>query len=72
VRGIHPQTGQEIDRSDCSINWLVMLGMEGNQKTNQLAATMESARNVVHQALTAPPALSRTENPRAIEYEADD
>ena len=45
LRGIHPQTGQEVDEYDCSIKWMPLLLIEGSKETRQAAAAIESFRN---------------------------
>ena len=45
VRGIHPQTGQEVDEWDCTISFLPMLLIENSQQQRQTGAAVESFRN---------------------------
>lgn len=45
LRGVHPQTGEEIDEYDCAIKWLPVLLIEGAKETRQGAAAIESFRN---------------------------
>ena len=47
LRGMHPQTGQEIDEWSCAIAWLPMLLIENAKEIKQGAAATESFRNVV-------------------------
>ncbi len=47
LRGMHPQSGADIDEYDCAVKWLPLLLIENAQKTNQTAAVMESFRNEV-------------------------
>jgi hypothetical protein len=45
LRGLNPQTGQEIDQHGCSIAFLPMLLIENSQQQRQTAAAVESSRN---------------------------
>ncbi|MCH7560830.1 MAG: hypothetical protein IIC67_05600 [Thaumarchaeota archaeon] len=45
LRGLHPQTGQEIDEYECSIKLLPMLLIENAQQSRQTGAAVESFRN---------------------------
>ena len=45
VRGLDPQTGQEVDDWQCAIGWLPMLLIENSQQTRQSGAAIESFRN---------------------------
>ena len=45
VRGMNPNTGQEIDEWGCSIAWLPHLLIENAKETRQGAAATESFRN---------------------------
>ena len=51
LRGLHPQTGQELDEYDCAIRWLPMLLIEGAKETRQTAAAVESFRNITVQGV---------------------
>ncbi len=46
VRGIHPQTGQEVDEWDCTISFLPMLLIENSQQQRQTGAAVENFRNI--------------------------
>lgn len=49
VLGLDPQTGKEVDMWDCSkYNWDHKLLIQVAQKVNQVAACIESERNVIH------------------------
>ena len=50
VRGINPNTGQEIDEWKCAVSWMPMMAVEIAQKSNQTGAAVESFRNDVAQA----------------------
>jgi len=52
VRGLNPNTGQEIDRWDCAVSWMPMMTVEVAQKSVQTAAAVESFRNEVVDANT--------------------
>lgn len=45
VLGINPNTGENINRWDCSDNWLPVLLIENSQQQRQTAAAVESFRN---------------------------
>lgn len=45
IRGMHPQTGAEMDMPDCAIKWLPVLLIESSKETRQTAAAVESLRN---------------------------
>jgi hypothetical protein len=47
LRGTNPQTGEEIDRWDCSLAHLPMLLVETSQQVRQVGAATESFRNEV-------------------------
>lgn len=45
IRGANPQTGQELDRWECSFALLPLLLIENTQQTRQAGAAVESLRN---------------------------
>lgn len=45
VRGLHPQTGEEVDEWACSIAWLPTLLINNAKEVRQGAAATESFRN---------------------------
>ncbi len=45
LRGMHPQSGEELDEYDCAIKWLPILLIENAKETKQSAAAVESFRN---------------------------
>lgn len=45
VRGVHPQTGQEVDEWGCAVTWLPVLLIENAQQSRQAGAAVESFRN---------------------------
>ena len=45
VRGVNPQTGQEIDEWGCAVTWMPMLMIENSQMQRQTGAAVESFRN---------------------------
>ena len=47
VRGLNPQTGQEVDEWGCAITWAPMLMIENSQQQRQTGAAVESFRNEV-------------------------
>lgn len=50
VRGLNPNTGEEIDEWSCAITWMPIMAVEIAQKSNQTSASVESFRNEVVQA----------------------
>lgn len=47
IRGMHPQTGEEVDRWNCSFSELPLLIVETAKETRQSAAATESMRNEI-------------------------
>ena len=45
VRGVNPQTGQEIDEWGWAVTWMPMLMIENSQMQRQTGAAVESFRN---------------------------
>ena len=45
VRGVNPQTGQEIDEWGCAVTWMPKLLIENSQMQRQTGAAVESFRN---------------------------
>lgn len=45
VRGINPNTGEEVDDWSCAMAWLPMLLIENSQQQRQTGAAVESFRN---------------------------
>ena len=45
VRGKNPNTGEDVDRWDCSLSFLPMLLIETAQQSRQSGAATESMRN---------------------------
>jgi hypothetical protein len=45
VRGVNPNTGQEVDEWACSMAWMPMLMIENSQQQRQTGAAVESFRN---------------------------
>ena len=45
VRGMNPNTGQEVDEWSCAINWLPMMLIENSQQQRSTRAAVESFRN---------------------------
>jgi hypothetical protein len=71
VSGKNPQSTEEVDRWDCAVGWLPMIGIENAQQSRQTGAAVEGMRNqtaatrqalvaIAERAATAPtPAQSR-------------
>jgi hypothetical protein len=49
LRGMNPQTGQEMDSEGCAIAFLPILLIENSQQQRQTAAAVESFRNQMMQ-----------------------
>lgn len=47
VRGMNPNTGEQVDEWGCAIAWIPMLQIETSQQTRQAGAAVESFRNEV-------------------------
>ena len=45
VQGMHPQTGEQMNRWDCAISWLPVLLIENSKKQHETGAAVESFRN---------------------------
>lgn len=45
VRGVNPNTGQEVDDWGCAMQWLPMLLIENAKEERQTGAAVESFRN---------------------------
>jgi len=50
MRGMNPNTGQEIDEWGCAVTWMPIMAVEIAQKSNQTGAAVESFRNEVVKA----------------------
>ena len=50
VRGMNPNTGEEVDEWGCAVTWLPMLQIETSQQSRQAGAAVESFRNEVVKA----------------------
>lgn len=47
VRGMNPNTGEQVDEWGCAIAWIPMLQIETSQQARQAGAAVESFRNEV-------------------------
>lgn len=45
VRGVNPQTGQEVDEWNCAMTWMPLLMIDNTLRTNQTGSAIESFRN---------------------------
>ena len=45
IRGMDPQTGEEIDEWGCAVTWMPMLMIENSQQQRSTNAAVESFRN---------------------------
>lgn len=50
IRGVNPNTGEDVDEWKCAISWLPMLTIENSQQQRQTGAAVESFRNEVVRA----------------------
>lgn len=54
LRGVNPNTGQEVDKWNCSLATLPMLLVENAQQARQAGAATESMRNEIVKRMDAP------------------
>lgn len=47
VRGVNPNTGDDVDEWGCAVAWLPVLLVENAQQSRHTGAAVESFRNVV-------------------------
>ena len=45
IRGVNPQSGEEVDEWGCAVTWLPMLLIENSQQQRETSASIQSARN---------------------------
>ena len=45
IRGVNPNTGQEVDEWACAMSWLPLLLIENSQQQRHTGAAVESLRN---------------------------
>lgn len=45
VRGMNPNTGEDVDHWDCAVSWMPMLLIENSQQQRSTGAAVESFRN---------------------------
>ena len=45
VRGMNPNTGEDVDEWACAITWIPMMQIETSQQARQAGAAVESFRN---------------------------
>lgn len=45
IRGVNPNTGEDVDEWGCSMAWLPVLMIENSQQQRQTGAAVESFRN---------------------------
>lgn len=50
IRGINPNTGNDVDEWGCAITWMPFLMIENSQQQRQTGAAVESFRNEVVRA----------------------
>ncbi len=59
IRGMDPQTGEDVDEWDCAIKWLPFLMIENTKKNIESGAAVESFRNEVVQRMDQPMPVSK-------------
>ena len=59
IRGMDPQTGEDVDEWDCAIKWLPVLLIENTKKNIESGAAVESFRNEVVQRMDKPMPVER-------------
>ena len=59
IRGMDPQTGEDVDEWDCAIKWLPFLMIENTKKNIESGAAVESFRNEVVQRMDQPMPVER-------------
>jgi hypothetical protein len=47
VRGMNPNTGEDVDHWSCAVTWMPMLTIENSQQQRHTGAAVESFRNEV-------------------------
>ena len=47
VRGMNPNTGEDVDHWSCAVAWMPMLTIENSQQQRSTGAAVESFRNEV-------------------------
>lgn len=47
IRGVNPNTGEDVDHWGCAVSWLPMLTIENSQQQRHTSAAVESFRNEV-------------------------
>lgn len=47
IRGVNPNTGEDIDEWGCAVAWMPMLSIETSRQGRSTAAAVESFRNEV-------------------------
>lgn len=50
VRGMNPNTGEDVDHWSCAVTWMPMLTIENSQQQRHTGAAVESFRNEVVKA----------------------
>jgi hypothetical protein len=50
IRGMNPNTGQEVNEWGCAVAWMPMLTIENSQQQRSTSAAVESFRNEVVKA----------------------
>lgn len=50
VRGMNPNTGEDVDHWGCAVSWMPMLTIENSQQQRSTGAAVESFRNEVVRA----------------------
>jgi hypothetical protein len=45
IRGMNPNTGEDVDHWGCAVSWMPMLAIENSQQQRSTGAAVESFRN---------------------------
>jgi hypothetical protein len=67
IRGMNPNTGEELNRWDCTDALMPLLMIENSQMQRQTGASVDSLRNEVARASAEPLALPAGAAPKMIE-----
>ena len=63
IRGMDPQTGEEIDEWGCAVTWMPMLMIENSQQQRSTNAAVESFRNETLNRISQTTSMKAIEEP---------
>lgn len=69
VRGVNPNTGQEVDDYACAVAWLPVLLVENSQQQRQTGAAVETFRNEMVKTQHQVVSLVRDKDARVIQQD---